>query len=380
MKPLRIGSLLGIPILLHPSWFLLLGFVTWLLASSVFPAWLEDRSPALYFVMALGSVALFFASIVAHELAHSVVAKAYRIPVRNITLFIFGGVAQITREAKRPLAELLVAVVGPLMSFVLAIVFLGAWWLAGADEGHALDVTLLWLGITNLALAVFNMIPAFPMDGGRVFRSLVWMVTRNYYRSTEVAAWTGRAFGWAMIAGGILLVFGPGRLIQNPLQGLWFMFIGFFLETTARQNLIQARAIRALDQYSASDLMLTDPPVVERDVAVGLLARGVIELNPRICYFVEDHGKLAGILSAYQMLRIPEARWDVTTAGQAMVPSDRLHAVGPDKKASEVLMEMEEDDLTHLPVVKDGRVVGVIGRDRLLGVLRQAGFLRTAGV
>jgi Zn-dependent protease len=353
--------------------------VTWLLASSVFPSWLEDRSAWLYFVMAVSSVLLFFVSIVAHELAHSVVAKAYRIPVRNITLFIFGGVAQITREAKRPLAELLVAIVGPLTSLVLGIAFLGAWWAMGANQHGAVDVIVFWLGFTNMALAIFNLIPAFPMDGGRVFRSLLWMVTRNYYRSTEVASWTGRAFGWAMIAGGILLVFGPGRVIQNPVQGLWFLFIGFFLETIARQNLVQARAIRALDVYIASDLMLADPPVVDRDVNVGLLARGVIELNPRICYFVEDHGRLAGILSAYQMLRIPEARWDATTAGQAMVPSDRLKAIGPERKASEVLMEMEEEDLTHLPVVKDGRVVGVIGRDRLLGVLRQAGFLRTVG-
>jgi CBS domain-containing protein len=181
------------------------------------------------------------------------------------------------------------------------------------------------------------------------------------------------------MAGGLLFILGPGDFIQSPVQGIWFLFIGFFLETTARQNLVQSRAIRALDRYNAEDLMHADPPVVDRDVAVGLLARGVIELNPRICYFVEDNGKLAGILSAYQMLRIPEARWDATTAGHAMIPSNRLHAVKPDRKASEVLMEMEEEDLTHLPVVQDGRVLGVVGRDRLIGVLRQAGFLRTAG-
>jgi Zn-dependent protease len=379
MKPLRIGSLLGIPILLHPSWFLLLAFVTWLLASDVFPAWLDDRSASVYFAMAAATVVMFFASIVAHELAHSVVAKAYKIPVRSITLFIFGGVAQITREARRPLSELLVAVAGPFMSLVLGIVFLGAWWLLGSHEHRAVDVILLWLGITNFALAVFNMIPAFPMDGGRVFRALIWMVTRNYYRSTEIAAWTGRVFGWALMAGGLLLIVGPGDVVQNPVQGIWFLFIGFFLETVARQNLVQSRAVRTLDRYNASDLMLSDPPIVDRDVAVGLLARGVIELNPRICYFVEDNGRLAGILSAYQMLRIPEARWDATTAAHAMVPSNRLHPVQPDRKASEILMEMEEEDLTHLPVVKDGRVVGVIGRDRLIGVLRQAGFLRTAG-
>jgi CBS domain-containing protein len=217
------------------------------------------------------------------------------------------------------------------------------------------------------------------MDGGRVFRSLVWLVSGNYHRSTEIAAWTGRGFGWLMIAGGLLFIIGPGDIPQNGINGIYFMLMGFFLETTARQNMVQSRAIHILDRYNAGDLMLTDPPVVDRDVAVGLLARGVIEINPRICYFVEDHGKLAGILSAYQMLRIPEARWDATTAGQAMVPSATLKAVTKDRKASEVLMEMEEEELTHLPVVENGRVVGVIGRDRLIGVLRQSGFLRTAG-
>jgi Zn-dependent protease len=379
VKPFRVGSLAGIPILLHPSWFLLLGFVTWILASGVFPDWLEGRSYWVYVAMALCTVVVFFASIVAHELAHSLVAKAYRIPVRSITLFIFGGVAQITREAKRPFSELLVAVAGPLMSFLLGLAFMGLWWAFGAREDRPVDVIFLWLSITNFALGIFNMIPAFPMDGGRVFRSLLWMISHNYYRATEIAAWTGRAFGWAMMGGGLLLIFGPGGVPRVADQGFWFMLIGFFLETVARQNLVQARAVRALDRYNAEDLMLSDPPVVERDVAVGLLARGVIELNPRVCYFVEDHGKLAGILSAYQMLRIPEARWDATTAGQAMVPSNRLRAVGPDRKASEVLMEMEEDDLTHLPVVREGRVVGVVGRDRLLGILRQAGFLRAAG-
>ncbi len=375
MRPLKIGSLAGIPILVHPSWFLLLALVTWLLATNVFPSWLEDRSTAVYIMMAASTVVFFFASIILHELAHSLVARGYRIPVKSITLFAFGGVAQITREAKRPLAELLVAVVGPATSMVLGFAFLGAWYLAGAQDDHSLDVMLLWLSITNFALAIFNMIPAFPMDGGRVFRSLLWMVTGKYEASTSIAAWTGRGFGWLMMAFGLLLALGAAGLAANPVQGLWLIFIGFFLENTARQNLVQGKAIRILDKYRAADLMMTNPPIVEADAAVGRLARGVIEFNPRVCYFVEDHGALAGILSAYQMLLIPEARWDTTTARDAMVPSKRLHAVAPDRKASEVLMEMEEGDLTHLPVVDHGRVLGVVGRDRLLGVLQREGML-----
>jgi Zn-dependent protease/CBS domain-containing protein len=379
MRNIKLGSLLGIPILVNPSWFLLLGLLTWLLAAEIFPASYEDASNVTYAAMAGISAFLFFASIVLHELAHSVVAKAYKIPVKSITLFIFGGVAQITREAKKPAAELYMAAAGPLMSMLLGIAFLGVWWALGADDSRAVDHVLFWLAITNAALAIFNLIPAFPMDGGRVFRSIIWLITRNYYRATAVAGWTGRFFAWAMIGAGFASVLGINTYIaDNPIGGMWLVLIGWFLENAARQSLVQSRIVKTLEEYRTTDLMVADPPVVEGEATVGSLARGVIEINPRICYFVEDHGKLAGIISAYQMASVPEAAWDRTTASEAMLPSAKLTAVAPDRPLSEVLVEMESADVTHLPVVREGRVVGVIGRDRILGVLRNAGFLRTA--
>jgi len=380
MGNIRLGKLLGIPILVNPSWFILLGLTTWLLAFQVFPDSLENARTTTYVVMAVSSVLIFFLSIVLHELAHSVVARAYKIPVKNITLFIFGGVAQITREAKRPLAELLMAIAGPMMSLALAFAFLGAWWLLGADDTRAIDHVLFWLAITNGALAIFNLIPAFPMDGGRVFRSLIWLVTRDYFRATSIAAWTGRMFAWTMMAVGLLAFAGIDVYVaRNAVGGLWLVLIGLFLENAARQSLVQGKVIKTLQGYSATDLMIADPPVVERTVTVGTLARGVIEINPRVCYFVEDDGKLAGIISAYQMALVPQAEWDSVTAGQAMIPSSKLSAIAPDRPASEVLMEMENGGLTHMPVVGEGRVLGVVGRDRIVGLLRQAGFLRSAG-
>lgn len=376
MRNIRLGSILGIPILVSPSFFVLFGIVTVILGSNFYPETHENADTWTYVIMAAVSAPLFFASIVLHELAHSMVARVYKIPVRSITLFALGGVAHITRDATRPFAELLMAVAGPFMSLLIGVGLFGVWWLLGAGEKSAVDAVLLGLGGMNIVLAVFNLIPLFPMDGGRVFRSLIWLVTGDYYRATAVAAWTGRVLAWGLMAAGVLGMAGVDvYLASDTLSGLWLLGIGFFLENAARTSLLQNRLIGTLKRYRAQELMVADPPVVEADMSVGALARGVIELNPRVCYFVEDHGKLAGILSAYQMRAVPEALWDSTTAGDAMVPSAKLKATAPEQSIDDVLLEMESADLTHMPVVNDGRVVGVIGRDRIIGLLQKDGII-----
>lgn len=379
MRNFRIGSLAGVPILVNPSWFILFGLTTWILATQVFPDALVDRSRATYFAMAGASVLLFFFSIILHELAHSLVAKRFAIPVRSITLFVFGGVSQITRDATRPFAELLMALAGPLTSCVIGAFLLGAWYALGQGDSSPLDFVLYWLALMNIVLGIFNMLPAFPMDGGRVFRALVWIVTGNYNRATVIAGWVGRVIAWSMIAAGILALARVAvPLVDDSLGGAWLVLIGFFLENTARQSLVQNRLVNTLRKYSAGQLMIPDPPVVEGEMSVASLARGVLELNPRVCYFVEEEGKLAGILSAYQMRAVPERLWDTTTALQVMVPRIRLRATPPETLVSEVLVEMEAANLLHMPVVREGRVIGVIGRDRILGVLRNAGLLGPA--
>lgn len=378
LRNIRVGTLLGIPILVNPSWFVLLGLFTWILARNVFPNSFENASQATYYAMAGVSVMLFFVSIVLHELAHSVVAKAYKIPVRSITLFVFGGVAQITREASKPLPELLMAIVGPLTSLALGFLFLGAWFLLGQGAG-AVEHVIVWLAITNGALGIFNLLPAFPMDGGRVFRSLIWLIGRDFHRATRIAGWTGRGFAWLLMGVGFLAVMGvPVYVAQRGISGLWLVFIGLFLENAARQGLVQSRYVQTLERYSAEQLMGGEPVVVDADMTIGSLARGVLEINPRVVYFVERNGALAGIISGYQMQLVPQQLWDSVTAGEAMVPSERLKAIDPESKASDVLMDMEQGELTHLPVVRDGRVIGVIGRDRIVQVLRQAGLLHPA--
>ena len=376
MRNIKLGSILGIPILVNPSFFLLFAIITLILGSSFYPDLHEDASAWTYAAMAAVSAPLFFASIVVHELAHSMVAKLFKIPVRSITLFALGGVAHITRDATKPYAELLMALAGPLMSVAIGVVFFASWVALGASEDRAIDAVLIGLGGMNVVLAVFNMIPLFPMDGGRVFRALIWLVTKNYYRATSVAGWTGRVLAWGLMAAGALGMAGVDvYLADDTLSGFWLVGIGFFLENAARTSLLQNRLVGALNRYKTGELMVSDPPVVDSDISVASLARGVIEINPRVCYFVEDEGRLAGILSAYQMRAVPEPLWDSTTAGQAMVPSAKLRATNPEQSVADVLLEMETEDLTHMPVVTDGRVVGVIGRDRIIGMLQQSGLL-----
>ena len=373
---IRIGTLAGIPVLLSPSWFILFGITTWLLATQFYPAALENAGRPTHYAMAASSVVLFFASIVLHELAHSLVARAYRIPVKSITLFILGGVAQITREAARPGHELLMAAAGPFTSFLLSGAFFGLWWVVGAESTRPVDYVLVWLALMNAILGVFNLLPAFPMDGGRVFRSLAWMITRDYNRATSIAAWTGRGFAWAGMGAGLAAIAGRDIVIaNNAASGAWLIFLGIFLENAARRSLDQNRLVKELRLYRAEDVMHRDPPIVDGAQSVGALARGVLDLNPRVCYMVQNNGSLAGLLSGYEMHAVPEQDWDRVTANQAMVPSTALRATARERLLSDVLLEMETEDLFHMPVVEDGRVVGIIARERILRLLRQAGLL-----
>lgn len=373
---IRVGTLAGIPILISPSWFILFGLTTWLLATQFYPDALQDADRTTHYLMAASSVLLFFASIVIHELAHSLVARAYKIPVKSITLFILGGVAQITREAAKPLHELLMAAAGPLTSFALSAFFFGVWFALGAENTRPVDYVVIWLALMNIVLGVFNFLPAFPMDGGRVFRSICWMVTGNFDRATSIAAWTGRGFAWAGIAAGIAAMAGQNVILaNNPASGAWLIFLGLFLENAARRSLQQNRLVGELRLYRAEDVMSHNLPVVDGAQTVGSLARGVIDLNPRVCYLVEDHGSLAGLISGYELRSIPENLWDSVTARQAMVPSDALRATAREQLVSDVLLEMEIEELLHMPVVENGRVIGVIARDRIMKLLVQAGLL-----
>jgi Zn-dependent protease len=373
----RLGNILGIPVLVNPTWLPLALVSVWALGWHFFPGQLGNRPTTTYVVMALASVYFFFMSILFHELAHGLVAKAFRIPVQSITLFLLGGVAQVTREATRPLAELLMAIVGPLMSLAIGAACYFAWQSAPHTDSTPIDVVLHWLARGNVFLAAFNLVPAFPMDGGRVLRSLLWLLMGDQSLATSVAAWTGRFFGWCFMAAGFLALAGESVDMANGVvTGAVLVLVGLFLENATRQSLFQNRVVIELRNYEAQDLMLANPPIADAHMTIGSLARGILEINPRVCYLVEEDGRLAGILSAAQMRAIPESQWEVITAGDAMTPTWRLHPVAPSMPASDIILDMERSDITHLPVVDGGDVVGVVGHDRIIAMLERSGHVK----
>ena len=266
---LKIGRIFGIPIYLHTSWFLIFALITYSFVAEfgmVNPAWSEAQRWSL----ALLTTGLFFGSVLFHELSHSAVAIHYRIPVASITLFFFGGVARISRDPDRALQEFLIAVAGPVSSYVLA----GFFWLVllfapEQSMGSAIGHELRWI---NAMLATFNLVPGFPLDGGRILRSIVWGITKNYTRATRVAARAGQVIACGMIALGLWLAFGSSHDMQG---GLWYVFIGWFLLSVARQSYAQVATRGALEGLHVSDIMSLDmPSVAPRHLARRVRAGG----------------------------------------------------------------------------------------------------------
>lgn len=360
---LGLGSLFGIQFRLHYTWFIVFILITSSLSWQVFPLNYPAWPLALYWFMGIITSLLFFGSVVAHELAHSLVGRANGIPVKSITLFIFGGVSLMTREATRARDELLMAGAGPACSLVIAGLF-GLLWFITEGVVEPLAAMAFWLAYVNLVLAVFNLIPGFPLDGGRVFRSLLWRVTGNYRRSTQVATRVGQGVGYLFILGGLLIAFlRPFEL--NWFSGLWLAFIGGFLASAASASYHQAQWRETLQGFSAAQVMTSDCPVISADVTFGQLARGYFFTSRHRCFLVADEGRLEGVLML-DVKSTPRQDLDVTRVRELMTPIDQLRLARPEQNALSVLDEMNERDLTQMPVVGDGGVMGLITLDDLL--------------
>lgn len=362
----QVARILGIPIVINASWLITLAFVTSLLALDVYPSIIPPDSAYrndywLHWVMAISSGLAFFVSVILHELAHSFVAQRQGIPVRNITLFIFGGVSQIAGESRKPLQEFVMAIVGPLTSALLGVIFLGLWFLAGANEDQPIPIVLEWLFAMNIVLAVFNMAPAFPMDGGRVLRSSLWGLTGNLLRSTRWATLLSRGLGYAMMGLGVVTFAG---LIEyfDRLNGIWFIILGMFLESSAKQSWLQARALDTLAQYRAEDIMTTDLLTARVEDEVRFLTmRG----GRRFTFFVtDDDDQVVGVVTEKEV-NAPGVD-PRTPAGQVMLTTAAAPVAQAKENAATVFQRMEQDSVWQLPVVSEGRVLGIVSREALI--------------
>jgi Zn-dependent protease/CBS domain-containing protein len=319
--------------------------------------------------MALASGGAFFLSIILHELAHSVIARMQGIPVKNITLFIFGGVSQIAGDARRPLHEFVMAIVGPLMSLLIAGACFSVWFVLGQREDEPASLVLEWLFLMNLVLAIFNMAPGFPMDGGRVLRSLLWGVSGNLLKATRLATLVGRGLGYSLMLVGFLSLVGVISFI-DPWSGVWMGLLGMFLESSAKQSWFQARAMETLSKYTTADVLDEDTETVtENEPARRMADRG----GRHFAYFVTDEDeRVVGVVTDRELDARKPAEARNLTAGQLMVKPEDFETAAPSETGDKLLQRMEGSSLWHLPVVSEGRLIGTVSKEKLLLLLARA--------
>ncbi len=365
-----LGSVFGISIRLHYSWFFIFVLITWALAAGYFPASYPHWDTATYWGIGLATSLLFFLSVLTHELSHSLVAQAAGIPIRAITLFIFGGVSQISKEPEKPDVELRMAIAGPLSSLALGGIYWGIH-IATVDVSEPLAALTYWLAWINAVLAGFNLIPGFPMDGGRVLRSIIWWRTNNLRRATRIASTIGRAVGYLFIFGGIFWIFWG-----SWLNGLWLVLIGWFLENAAAGSYQQVAFHDMLRGHRVSEVMTRDCPVVSPGLTVEQLIHEYLLNSGRRCFPVVDNGRLLGLVTLNDVKAVPLELRPVRTVSETMTPFERLKWVRPQDDLSDVLQLITTEDINQLPVVENNAIVGMVARDNLLSFIRTRAELK----
>ena len=361
---ISLGKVFGIPLRLHYTWFIIFTLVTYsLVRYAVGQAYPIEQG----IILGILTSVLFFASIITHELAHSVLAIRNNIPVREITLFVFGGVSQITKDATSPRAEFSVAIVGPLTSLAMAGIFYGLHLLLAGTQ-QALAASLMqWLALINVVLALFNSIPGFPLDGGRIFRALVWQRTRDYHRATRIAARVGQGIAYAFIAAGIALII---LFRELWFSGLWLILIGWFLHDAARASYQQVLLRDALIGITARQVTDYGCPLIPPDMNLGDVVQQYILPTGRSCLLVTRGTELEGMVTLQQIKKISRTRWPLTSVQDIMTPAGKLKVAHVDQDILSVLQEMDGESANHLPVTEAGRLVGVINREELIRFLR----------
>jgi Zn-dependent protease/predicted transcriptional regulator len=367
---IKLGRVFGIQIGLHYSWFLIALLIVFSLSAQFHasnPEWGDDVILAVAVVTAI----LFFISLLLHELAHSLVATSNGLPVREITLFALGGVSQIEKNPTSAKLEFSVAIVGPLTSAVIGALCVASVRLTGASLSNPWTAMLLWLGYINLTLAVFNLIPGYPLDGGRVLRALIWWKTGNADRSTRLAARVGQAVAFAFIAFGILRFFGGAGI-----GGLWIAFIGWFLLQAAAESYAQVGLTEALKNVRVVDVMTRDCPTTDGWLNIQNFVEQELLRTGQRCFIVVEKGEVTGLVTPHEIKQVDRAKWPFTTLHDVMRPLDDLRAVTPETPLKSALESMSRYDLNQLPVISDGHLEGVLSRAHVLGYLQTQAEMR----
>ncbi|HVB35169.1 MAG TPA: site-2 protease family protein [Patescibacteria group bacterium] len=362
-----LGRAFGIPVNLDYSWFLIFGLLTWMLAVGYFPVRFPGWDKTEYWGVAAISAVMLFVCVLLHEFGHSLVAMRYKISVGEITLFIFGGVSQITAEPPSAIAEFWIAIAGPAVSFALAFLCYGARSLLSG--GTPLWALVDYLALLNLVLGLFNLIPGFPLDGGRVLRAIVWGTTRSFQRATMIAASTGRFFGFAMIFLGLWML-----LSGNVFNGVWIAFIGWFLESAAGSQIQQTMVKGLLVGHKVSEVMNRSFDPVPGEMTLAELVEKHVLTGGRRSFLVGRNGHPDGLLTLSGIREVPRPAWPTTTAERAMIPLERVISIPAGAELWTALEKMGRSGVNQIPVVDNGTVVGLLSREDVveyLHVLRQ---------
>jgi Zn-dependent protease/CBS domain-containing protein len=351
----RLFTIGGIEVSVHISWLVIFALVTWSLASSYFPAFLPRSDPLERWLLGAIAAILLFASVLIHELAHSFVAQARGLEARSITLFIFGGVSSLSGDPKHPSTEFLVAVVGPLTSFVLAgIAYLVA---VTAPQASSVEAIASYLALINGLLGLFNLIPGFPLDGGRVLRAIIWQATGNARRATELATAVGRLVAWGFMLWGFWRV-----LNDDVFGGIWIAAIGWFLLNAASASLEQAVAEQRLRRLRVGDIIRPDPTAVPPNIAVAELVERYMLPGARRSLPVVDGDRVVGIVTLSDVRNIAPEDRPTTLVGSIMGGRKGLATVAPNMPLRDAIEALGSGDYEQVPVVDDGRLVGLLTR------------------
>jgi Zn-dependent protease/predicted transcriptional regulator len=353
---IKLGRIFGVEVGVHWSWIFIFLIVTWSFAAGVFADYYPEWSDTQRWIGGGVVAIVFFLSVLAHEMSHAIVSNRLGLPVRSITLFVFGGVANLSKEPESAGAEFRIAIVGPLTSLGLGVVFAVLWFATlGISDGVA--GVFANLALINASLAVFNMLPGFPLDGGRVFRSILWGRNHNRLRSTRTAARAGEFIAYGVMAAGAL-----ETILIGNLGGLWLVFIGLFLRSASIASYEQLLIETTLGGITVRDVMRTNIESVDPTVTVEeLVHEHVLKRNAR-SFAVIAGGDFAGLITLSDIRKIPRDTWPATSVYRAMTPSSKLYTVSPAENIATVLVLMAQHDVNQLPVVVGRELVGMLDR------------------
>jgi Zn-dependent protease len=371
---IKLGRIAGIEIGLHYSWFLIAILIALSLAAHFHSANREWSTSTIWSAAIITAV-LFFAALLVHELAHSVVAKSRGLNVRAITLFALGGVSQIESEAPDAKSEFWIAIVGPLTSVVIGVIFISvahfSGWTPGTEAVTPAVAVLLWLGYINIALAGFNMIPGYPLDGGRILRSILWWITGSAQRAIQWASQVGQAVAFLFILFGLFRFF-----VGANFGGLWLAFIGWFLLDASRSSYLEAGLIAGVRDRRVSDLMERDCASVDSYINLrDFVDHYVLHTGSR-CFVVLQEKHPAGIITPNEVRNVNREDWGQTSVQRIMRPLNQLRTVPPDMPVVKALELMGRENLNQLPVVSDGKLEGIFSRGRVVRFLQVYAGLR----